>query len=80
MNTKISVRTRLYRNLQVVFAKELPALPLYYPVYTFAVDAQVLGVQVAPLYDISDRFSLITDWYLVTRRALETTPEATPTP
>ena len=40
----------------------------------------MLGVQVAPLYDISDRFSLITDWYLVTRRALETTPEVTPTP
>jgi peptide/nickel transport system substrate-binding protein len=77
VNTDFGVRTRLYRNFQVVFAKELPALPLYYPVYSFGVDAQVLGVQVAPLYDISDRFSLITDWYLVTRRSLETTPEAT---
>ena len=80
VNTKISVRTRLYRNFQVVFAKELPSLPLYYPVYSFGVDAQVLGVQMAPLSDISDRLSLITDWYLVTRRSLETTPEATPAP
>ena len=80
VNTKINVRTRLYRNFQVMFAKELPALPLYYPVYSFGVDTQVLGVQVPPLYDISDRFSLITDWYLVTRRTLETTPEATPVP
>jgi len=80
VNTKINVRTRLYRNFQVVFAKELPSLPLYYPVYSFGVDAQVLGVQVAPLSDISDRLSLITDWYLVTRRSLETTPEATTAP
>ena len=80
VNTDFGVRTRLYRNFQVVFAKELPALPLYYPVYSFGVDAQVLGVQVAPLYDISDRFSLVTDWYLVTRRSLETTPEATEAP
>jgi peptide/nickel transport system substrate-binding protein len=63
-----------------MFAKELPSLPLYYPVYSFGVDAQVLGVQVAPLSDISDRFALITNWYLVTRRALETTPEATVAP
>ena len=80
VNTDFGVRTRLYRNFQVMFAKELPALPLYYPVYSFGVDAQVLGVQVAPLYDISDRFSLVTDWYLVTRRTLETTPEPTEAP
>jgi len=80
VNTDFDVRTRLYRNFQVMFAKELPALPLYYPVYSFGVDAQVLGVQVPPLYDISDRLSLVTDWYLVTRRALESTPEATTEP
>ncbi len=80
VNTDFGVRTRLYRNFQVVFAKELPALPLYYPVYSFGVDAQVLGVQTAPLYDISDRFSLVTDWYLLTRRSLETTPQVTEAP
>jgi len=80
VNTDFDVRTRLYRNFQVVFAKELPSLPLYYPVYSFGVDSQVLGVQVAPLSDISDRLALITDWYLVTRRALETTPEGTVVP
>jgi peptide/nickel transport system substrate-binding protein len=80
VNTDFDVRTRLYRNFQVMFAKELPSLPLYYPVYSFGVDSQVLGVQVAPLSDISDRLALITNWYLVTRRALETTPEATVAP
>ena len=70
-------RARLYRNFQVVFAKEMPSLPLYYPVYSYGVDAQVQGVQVAPMYDVSDRFALISEWYLVTRRALEQTPVPT---
>ncbi len=67
----ITERARLYRNFQVIFAQELPALPLYFPTYTFAVDAQVNGVQAAPLFDTSDRLNNIADWYLVTRRSLE---------
>jgi peptide/nickel transport system substrate-binding protein len=70
-------RLRLYRNFQVTFTKDMPSLPLYYPVYSYGVDAQVQGVQVAPMYDTSDRLALITDWYLVTRRALEQTPVPT---
>ncbi len=73
-------RARLYRNFQVVFQKELPALPLYYPVYNYGVDAQVRGVQVAPMYDSSDRLAFITKWYLVTRRSLEQTPVPTTAP
>ena len=71
---------RLYRNFQVVFAKELPSLPLYYPVYNYGVSAQVHGVQLAlPMYDTSDRLAFIADWYLVTRRTIEGTPlPATP--
>ena len=67
----LNERTRLYRNFQVIFADELPALPLYFPTYTFAVDVTLNGVQAAPLYDTSDRFSNVADWYLVTRRTLE---------
>jgi len=66
-----SLRAKLYRNFQVIFAKELPALPLYVPVYSYAVDSQVQGVQVAPLYEPSDRLNTFTRWYLLTRRALE---------
>ncbi len=78
--TDFETRARLYRNFQVVFAKELPSLPLYYPVYSYGVDAQVQGVQVAPMYDISDRLALIAEWYLVTRRTLEQTPIPTTSP
>jgi peptide/nickel transport system substrate-binding protein len=58
-------RSRLYRNFQVVFNEEQPALPLYFPVYSYAVDRQVQGVQMGPLYDTSDRLSTVTRWFLV---------------
>ncbi|HUF00338.1 MAG TPA: peptide ABC transporter substrate-binding protein [Anaerolineales bacterium] len=75
-----TLRTRLYRNFQVVFSKELPALPLFAPVYSYGVDSQVQGVQVGPLYEPSDRLATFTNWYLLTRRALEQTEAPTPTP
>lgn len=75
-----TLRTRLYRNFQVVFSKELPALPLFAPVYSYGVDSQVQGVQVAPLYDSSDRLATFKNWYLLTRRALEQTDVPTTSP
>jgi peptide/nickel transport system substrate-binding protein len=72
-----NTRARLYRNFQVVFTKDMPSLPLYFPVYSYGVDSQVRGVQVAPMYDTSDRLALIAEWYLVTRRSLEQTPVPT---
>ena len=74
------LRKRLYRNFQVVFNKELPALPLYVPVYSYGVDSEVEGVQVGALYDPSDRLSTLSNWYLMTRRALEQTDVPTPNP
>jgi peptide/nickel transport system substrate-binding protein len=70
-------RERLYRNFQILFSQELPALPLYYPVYNYAVDKQVLGVRMGPLFDPSDRFSTMTEWYLETEKINVT---VTPTP
>jgi peptide/nickel transport system substrate-binding protein len=73
--TDFTVRARLYRNFQVVFAKDLPSLPLYYPVYNYGVSSQVHGIQIPmPMYDTSNRLSFISDWYLVTRRTIEQTP------
>jgi len=74
------LRAKLYRNFQIVFAKELPALPLYVPVYSYAVDSQVQGVQVGALYEPSDRFATFANWYLLTRRALEQPSITTSTP
>jgi len=75
-----AIRARLYRNFQVVFSRELPALPLYYPIYTFSVDQRMLGVQAVPLFEPADRFNGVSSWYLVTRRTLEQTVQPTITP
>ncbi len=65
ITTNLVDRSLFYRNFQVVFEEELPALPLYYPVYNFAVSSQVHGVTVGPMFDSSDRFMTVTNWYLV---------------
>jgi len=80
ITTDLTERQRLYNNFQVRFSSELPALPLFYPVYTYAVTADVQGISVGPLFDPSDRYSSITNWFLITRRATGTETGLTPTP
>ncbi|KAA3648082.1 MAG: hypothetical protein DWQ07_03560 [Chloroflexi bacterium] len=59
-------RERLYRNFQIHFSRELPALLLFYPTYTFAVDARIQGVATGPLFETSDRFINVGQWTVVT--------------
>jgi peptide/nickel transport system substrate-binding protein len=75
-----SERIKRYRNFQVRFADELPALLLFYPVYTYGVGAQVYGVSMGPIYDPSDRFNNITSWYLITGTSVQPTENLTETP
>ena len=56
VTTDLAERTRLYNNFQVRWNQELPALPLFYPVYTYAVSSDVQGVSIGPIFDPSDRF------------------------
>jgi peptide/nickel transport system substrate-binding protein len=56
--------TELYSAFQRIFAEEVPALLLYYPIYTYAVDEQVLGMQLSPLWNTVDRFRNIHEWYV----------------
>jgi len=65
-----SVRRQLYQRFQQMFIEAAPALPLVQPIYTFAVDERVRGVQVGPLVDPSDRFRTVTDWSIVMRRVI----------
>ncbi len=60
-------RERLYKNFQILFMEQLPALPLYTPVYNYPVTSKVSGISIGPLYSTSDRFLNITDWYMVSR-------------
>jgi peptide/nickel transport system substrate-binding protein len=68
--TDLPRRKELYRRFQEIFAEETPALLLYYPVYTYAVDKRVADVQIAPLLDARDRFRNVADWYMVTKRVI----------
>ena len=67
----LAERARLYRNFQVVFNDELPALMLFNPVYSYAVDQKILGVRMGPLFDSSDRFLTVTRWYLSAAPAVQ---------
>ena len=81
MTVDLTERMRMYRNFQVLFAQELPALPLFYPVYSYAVDRQIQGVSIGPLFDPSERFTTIDQWFLVAKKlAVIPTPTATVKP
>ncbi len=67
-------RAKFYRAFQSKFADQTPALMLYYPIFNYAVDKKVSGVQLGPLVDRSDRFNSLADWYIVTRRVIENAP------
>lgn len=76
-------RLKRYRNFQVRFTTEMPALPLFYSVYTYGIDSQVQGAGSGPLVDPSDRFMDIASWYLLAKRPTQAAPvpaAATPTP
>ena len=78
VSVDLEERTKLYRNFQVIWSEDLPALPLYYPVYNYGVSRNVLGVSVGPLYDTSDRFETIQNWYFISANKQEPTVESTP--
>ncbi len=82
ISVDLNVRARMYRNFQVVFQEELPALPLYYPTYTYAISREIQGVRLGPLFDPSDRFNNVTDWNLaaVPRAPSQVAPSPTAKP
>jgi peptide/nickel transport system substrate-binding protein len=71
-------RYQLYRQFQDLFDEELPALPLYYPTYKYAISTRVKQVQVPPLIYTSDRLRTIGSWYVNTKRVLSSDATALP--
>lgn len=65
MTVDLGERERLYRNFQVVFMRELPSLPLLYPVYTYAITDAINGITVGPIFKPSDRFNNVHEWYIL---------------
>ena len=60
-------RALLQQNFQETFADEAIAIPLYYPLYTFVVDAEIVGLQLGYLTSPADRFRGIGDWRIAAR-------------
>ncbi|MFN8371738.1 MAG: ABC transporter substrate-binding protein [Anaerolineae bacterium] len=58
-------RIQLYAEFQQDFVQSAVALPLYYPLYTYAVSTRVNGVQLGGfIASPADRFRTIQDWVL----------------
>jgi len=55
-------RTHLYRQFQEKFADQAIAIPLYYPLYTFAVRDTIEGIRLGNLGTAADRFRGIQQW------------------
>lgn len=72
-------RFQLYEEFQQIFADELPALPIYFDVYSFGVHDNVKAAQVGRLHTPADRFNTLPTWYVATERVVEEpTPGMTP--
>ena len=71
VETDRAERARLYKNFQILFMEELPALPLFNTVYNYPVSQKVLGVSLGPIYKPGDRFLNISDWYMVSRSSVK---------
>jgi peptide/nickel transport system substrate-binding protein len=67
-------RADLYKNFQFRFQDQVPALLLYSPVFSYAIDSQVQGVRIGTIHDPSDRFANITEWYIRFRRPSASSP------
>jgi peptide/nickel transport system substrate-binding protein len=66
----LPTRIDLYHKFQQMFSDQVPGLLLYYPIYTYAVSDKVSKVQIGSIAYPSDRFRTISDWYVITRRAI----------
>lgn len=64
------VRTQAYWQFQERFVEQVPAIPLYYPVYTYVMNSRIRGVQLGPLNDLGDRFQGVTGWYIKTQKMI----------
>jgi peptide/nickel transport system substrate-binding protein len=57
-------RIELYREFQRQFVDRAIAIPLYYPLFTYAVSNRVSGVQLGAIGSWADRFRNIGEWRL----------------
>lgn len=57
-------RVDLYQDFQQLFINRAIAIPLYYPLYTYAIHDRITDVQVGFISQPADRFRTIKDWQI----------------
>ena len=60
-------RAQLYADFQREFIERMAAIPLYYPLYTYATTPTLSGLQLGFISQASDRFLTIQNWTLPAR-------------
>ena len=80
MTVDMAERQMLYRNFQVLFMREMPSLPLFYPVYTYAASADINGINFGPIFEPGDRFNSVHEWYILSGREMLSDATDTPEP
>ncbi|MDD5043675.1 MAG: peptide ABC transporter substrate-binding protein [Patescibacteria group bacterium] len=63
-------RSKKYKEFQDIMSKELPAIFLYSPTYTYVMDKKIKGIVANRLTIPSDRFAKIEKWYIKTKKNL----------
>ncbi len=57
----------LYTQLQTALLKDVPAIFLYTPTYTYATGDLIKGIQTERIFSSSDRFAGVATWYIDTK-------------
>lgn len=71
-------RAELYRRFAQMFNEKVPAIVLYYPVYSYGVSQRIRGVQLGPLLTPADRLQTLADWFVIERRVIANSGQLTP--
>lgn len=60
-------RTEAYKKFQDILVKEIPAIFLYTPTYTFVANKDIKGITVKNIYSPADRYNDLPNWYVKTK-------------
>ena len=71
-------RAELYRRFAQMFNEKVPAIVLYYPVYSYGVSQRIRGVQLGPLLTPADRLQTLADWFVIERRVIANSGQLAP--
>jgi len=71
-------RAELYHRFAQMFNEKVPAIALYYPVYSYGVSQRIRGVQLGPLLTPADRLQTLADWFVIERRVIASSGQLAP--